>query len=93
MAQLQVVLAKALVEGRKDEIVADLEIIKAETGVEDIFLSVQDLEEGTTFFVVPDKDVQARLTKVFSLSFQDGVAVAPKLLLRKYIVKSLSEAV
>ena len=93
VAQLQVVLAEALIKERKDEIVAELERIKAESGVEDVFLSIQDLEEGTTFFVAQDENIQARLAESFGLSFQDGVAVTSKLLLRKYIIESLSEAV
>lgn len=85
-AQIEMIGGKNLVDQRKEEILKELSNLKNEFGLDFIFLSVIELEQGFNLFVADDKTVQKMLSSIFGIEFIDNQAIRQGLITRKEIV-------
>lgn len=91
IAQIEMIDAKRLLDGRSDEIERGLLKIKNDTGLDFVFLNTIDLEEGRNYFVAPEEATRRLLQKAFAVQFAGNVAESTSLLMRKQLVPILKE--
>jgi len=72
IAQIEMIGAKKLIEGRGGEIIQALKGIKKEMDLDYVFQNTIELEEAKNFFVAQEVETQKLLEKVLSVRF-DGV--------------------
>lgn len=89
IAQVEIVGARELAEKRGSEIARVLNAIKDRMGLDLIFQSTIDLEEGKNYFVTDSKPTQELLEKVLKVKFSGIVAERSNVLMRKQIVPFL----
>lgn len=91
LPQLECVDLQNIVTGRQPEINAILDKLKTDHQLDCVFLTAIDLEEGFNLFVTPHQAAQKLLSDVFAVTFKNGVAKRPGLILRKEILPLLKE--
>lgn len=91
IAQIEMIGAENLIEERADEIITELDKIKAERRFDLIFLNTIELEASENFFVTGDGETRKLLEKVLKVSFNGSVARRPSLIMRKQIIPLLKE--
>jgi inorganic pyrophosphatase/exopolyphosphatase len=83
--------AKKLIEDRGDEIIAVLQKLKSDMGLDYIFQNTIELEDQMNFFVTDDMTTKELLEKVLGVRFDGIVAERKELIMRKQIVPLLKE--
>ncbi len=89
IVQLEVLEARALAEDRKQDILAELAKLKTQHQLDCIVVSILGLDEDVNVFLSADEQAQSMLEKVLDISFTEGVAARPGLIMRKEIVPLL----
>lgn len=89
--QLEMIGAQELVENRKDEIFNIMLNKQKELGLDLVFLSILELEEGFNIFLSQDSAMQKLLTKTLGVDFKDNIALRPGLIMRKQIAPLLQK--
>lgn len=85
IAQLEILSAETVARTRHDEILQILDTLKKDNSVHDAFLSLIDVMEGKTIFVVPNPTLRDVLTKALHVDFVDTIAIRDSILMRKQI--------
>jgi inorganic pyrophosphatase/exopolyphosphatase len=91
IAQIEMIGAKKLIEDRGDEIIAVLQKLKSDMGLDYIFQNTIELEDQMNFFVTDDMTTKELLEKVLGVRFDGIVAERKELIMRKQIVPLLKE--
>ncbi|MDP2665936.1 MAG: DHH family phosphoesterase [Candidatus Diapherotrites archaeon] len=91
IAQLEIVGGSELASRRSDEIIEELSQLKVEKGLDLIFMSIIELEEGFNLFITKDQEAQRILSELFDITFNDTIAKRNGLIMRKEIVPLLKE--
>jgi manganese-dependent inorganic pyrophosphatase len=92
IAELELIGARDLAHGRTGEIVAELMRIKDTQRMDLVFLNTVGLQEGRTFLVAPQPEMQWLLKDILHVTFADDVAEVSRLIMRKEIVPLLKRA-
>lgn len=79
----------AALKERNAEILDELAALKAKLGLEFIFLSLLELEEGYNLFITQDTPAQELLNKILGITFTNHLAKRPGLMMRKELVPLL----
>lgn len=85
IAQLELFGAEEVARNRMDEIVKNLETLKAREELDLIMFSIVELGESKNFFVVSDLEMQKILTKTLGVEFANNLAERPGFIMRKQI--------
>lgn len=85
IAQLELFGAEEVARTRMDEIVKNLEALKAREKLDLIMFSIVELGESKNFFVVPDLEMQKILSKTLGVEFEKHLAERPGFIMRKQI--------
>jgi manganese-dependent inorganic pyrophosphatase len=91
VGQLEIVGVKKLITERKEDILQFLEDVKQEVGLNQIFLSIIDLDEECNYFISTDEQIKVILSSIFDIDFQDNIAYRPGLIMRKQIIPLIRE--
>jgi manganese-dependent inorganic pyrophosphatase len=89
IAQLEVIGAEAILRTRLDEILNALADLKAARQADRIILLTMDLDQGTTYFVCPDRQDLELLTPVLDLTDRGGFFGVDYLITRKELAARL----
>ncbi len=85
IAQLEILSAQEVARTRHDDIIQILNDLKNRQPAHEAFLSIIDLMEEKTVFVVPDQAMREVLAKALQIAFKDTIAIRDNVLMRKQI--------
>jgi len=91
IAEIELIGARAAVDGRGEEMIRVLEIIKDEKMLDHIFLNIIELEEPQSYIVAHDASTQQLLHDALRANFDGDVAELPRALMRKQMVPLLED--
>lgn len=91
IAQIEIIGVDKLIRERGEEVVAILEQIKVDMGLDYLFQNTIELELGCNYFISSDIPTQKLLEKVLNIKFNKFVAKRQILIMRKQIVPLLKE--
>lgn len=93
IAQLEMVGAPKVVAERTPEVLATLDLIKAENQLEaGAFAALIDINERRTYFVTHHPTMQAILNRTLQLNFKHNIASLPQILLRKQYIPDIKQS-
>lgn len=91
IAQIEMIEGRKLVKDRKDEIVSEINAIMEELDMDIVFLTIIDLEANQNILVAPNIEIEAILSKVLKVKFQNQIAIRQGLIMRKEIVPLIKD--
>lgn len=91
VGQLEVINAEAIVKNLSVAIINELDKIKADQGLDMIFMSVIDLEKNRNFFIAKDREAQELLQNTLNVNFENNIAVRDGLIMRKEIIPLIKQ--
>lgn len=91
IAQLEIIDAEAFVRKRKEEIVQALEELKAEHGLDLIFLTCIDIEKGYNTLLAIDDETERILAEILKITFTDHIGKTEDVYMRKELLPLLKE--
>ncbi|HZJ40734.1 MAG TPA: DHHA2 domain-containing protein [Candidatus Saccharimonadales bacterium] len=86
IVQLELIGAEKIVEDRELDILEILRTLKADNGLDCIFLTIVELEKEKNYFVTEDLGLKITLEKVLNARFMGPVGVRAGMIMRKQIV-------
>jgi manganese-dependent inorganic pyrophosphatase len=89
VAQFEIIKARDFLRSNEDYINNALRALKLKKGLDYIFLTIVDIDNGNNIFVVIDSESEELLTKSLRVKFKDRVATKKGILMRKTIVPML----
>ncbi len=93
IAQLEMVGAADLINGRWSELSANSDMIKSEQHLKNLLIAMIDVAECATYFFCPDQHLRKILSREVGLSFDAyNLAKLPKILLRKEYIPAVKQA-
>jgi inorganic pyrophosphatase/exopolyphosphatase len=89
--QLEIINVKKLIDERLSEAKKALLEIKKKSKFDLVFLTCVDIEKGYNTFVAPDEVAEKVVSTTLGIKFNNGVAVMPRVIMRKEIMPLLKE--